>query len=122
MADMSSVGAGDGVAFLVAAGIMAEIIAKACSSPQTVEINAGSRAGTLMKWVRVGLVEGVVFVVIAAYIDPKHRKALLAGGALEAVITLGEYVHGKRSGLRNPAPGTEGQGGGPGGGRGMRWA
>lgn len=109
MADMTSVRAGDGIAFLVSAGIMAEIIAKACSSPQTLEINASTRAGTLWKWVNIGLVEGVLFVVLAAIIDKKHRNAILAGGALEAVITWAEYMHGKRSGLKNPGPGTEGQ-------------
>jgi hypothetical protein len=119
MADMASSRAGNGVAFLVSAGIMAEIIAKACSSPQTVEINAFSRAGTLMKWVNIGLVEGTLFVIAAAVIDPKHRKAILAGGLLEAAITLGEYLHGKQSGLKSAAPGTEDAGVGP--GRGGPW-
>lgn len=119
MADIASAQVGDGVAFLVAAGIMAEIIAKACSSPQTTEINIGQRGGTLMKWVNIGLVEGVLFIVIAAYVDKKHRTAILAGGALEAGITYAEYMYGKRCGLRNPAPGTEGQRDGF---RGLRWA
>jgi hypothetical protein len=117
MADMSSVNAGDGVAFLVAAGIMAEITAKACSSPQTVHINAGTRAATLMQWVNIGMVEGIAFILIAAYVDKKHRKAILAGGALEAVITYGEYLYAKRAGLASGGPGTEGQQGGRG-----RWA
>lgn len=97
------------MAFLVSAGIMAEIVAKACSSPQTAEINASTRAGTLMKWVHVGLAEGSVFVVAAAVFDPAHARPILIGGFAEAAITYGEYLHGKRSGLRNPGPGTEGQ-------------
>ena len=44
-----------GIAFLVGATLMADMIAKACSSPQTVETNAGRRASTAMKWANIGL-------------------------------------------------------------------
>ena len=58
MADFASPGTNsDGIAFLVSAGIVYEIIAAACSSPQTTEINAGTRADTLMKWVHIGLAQ-----------------------------------------------------------------
>lgn len=96
-----------GVAFLIAAGIMAEIIAKACSSPQTVEINAKRRAPTLMKWVMIGTIEGLALVVIAAICDEKYRGPILFGGFLEAVITWVEYAHGKSSGVKSMEPGTE---------------
>lgn len=96
-----------GVAFLVSAGIMAEIVAKACSSPQTLEINAQMRAPTLWKWVSVGLVEGTALVVVAAVVDRKYRTPILLGGAAELLITWLEYLHGKRSGLRSSLPGTE---------------
>ena len=57
MADLASAAkGGGGVAFLVSAGIVYEIIAAACSSPQTTEINAKSRSDTLMKWVNLGCV------------------------------------------------------------------
>ena len=62
----------NGVPFLVSAGIVYEIIAAACSSPQTTEINASTRADTLMKWVHIGLVQAGLFVVIAAAIDKRH--------------------------------------------------
>jgi hypothetical protein len=96
-----------GIAFLVSAGIMAEIIAKACSSPQTVEINADKRAPTLMKWVMIGLIEGALLVLIAACVDKKYRLPILLGGGLEAGITFAEYAHGKRAGLNSDMPGTE---------------
>lgn len=96
-----------GIAFLVSAGIMAEIIAKACSSPQTAELNAAKRAPTLMKWVNIGMVEGAVFVAAAAFFDRKHRVPIILGGAAEGIITYVEYVHGKRSGLGSCEPGTE---------------
>lgn len=99
--------AGQGVAFLVSAGIVAEIIAKACSSPQTTELNADKRAPTLMKWVLIGEAEAALFVAIAAIIDRRHRAAIIAGGIIEGVITFMEYQHGKAAGLASDQPGTE---------------
>lgn len=112
--------AADGVAFLVSAGIVYEIIAAACSSPQTAEINAHKRAGTLMKWVHLGLVQSALFVAAAAYIDRKRAPAYLAGGSAAAAIMYASYVHAKKAGLASAAPGTEdtpaGSGGQSGGG------
>jgi hypothetical protein len=99
--------AGWGIALLVSAGITYEIIAKDCSSPQTAEINAEKRAGTLMKWVHVGQVESVLFIAIAASIDKQHRIPILIGGILAMVITEGEYLHAMQSGLQNGGPMTE---------------
>jgi hypothetical protein len=99
-----------GIAFLVSAGIVAEIVAKACSSPQTTELNADKRAPTLMKWVHIGMAEAAFFVAAAAYFDRAHRVPILLGGIAEGVITYAEYVHGKRSGLASSAPATESYG------------
>ena len=96
-----------GVAFLVAAGIVYEIIAANCSSPQTTELNASTRAATLMKWVNIGVGQSVGFIAIAAYIDRKHAKAILAGGSIAAVIMYASYWHGRKAGLASSAPGTE---------------
>jgi uncharacterized membrane protein len=86
---------------------VAEIIAKACSSPQTTELNADSRAPTLMKWVNIGTVEAAVFVAIAAALDKPHRTPIILGGITEGVITYAEYLYGKQSGLANPGQPTE---------------
>jgi len=86
---------------------MSDLVAKACSSPQTTEINAGARAATLMKWVKVGIIEGAAFVTIAAILSPEAAGAFLAGGALEAVVTYAEYRHAKAAGLDSDEPGTE---------------
>jgi hypothetical protein len=98
---------GNGVAFLVAAGIVYEIIAAACSSPQTTEINADVRADTLMKWVHIGLVQSAAFIAIAVLIDPEDTVPILAGGGLAAGLMYGSYWHAKKAGLESSEPGTE---------------
>lgn len=98
---------GNGVAFLVSAGIVYEIIAAACSSPQTAEINAARRSGTLMKWVTIGECQAALFVGIAAYADPKRRIPILAGGILAGAIMHGCYWHANTAGLASVLEGTE---------------
>jgi hypothetical protein len=108
VADFASPGSNsDGIAFLVSAGIVYEIIAAACSSPQTAEINAHSRADTLMKWVKLGMLQAAAFVAIAAWIDRAHRKAIIAGGAVAGGLMWAQYQHALTSGLASDAPGTE---------------
>ena len=91
----------------MAAGIVYEIIAANCSSPQTTELNAAARAETLMKWVNLGVIQGAVFVAAASAFDPKHIKQYVAGGALAIAFMYGSYIHAKASGLANPGTPTE---------------
>lgn len=107
MAGVIGDGKGAGVAFLVSAGIVYEIIAAACSSPQTTEINAGTRADTLMKWVHLGIGQAAIFVALAAVIDPQHRKQIVLGGALAGALMYAQYAHAKKAGLASTQPGTE---------------
>jgi hypothetical protein len=97
----------DGIAFLVSAGIVYEIIAAACSSPQTTEINASSRADTLMKWVHIGLAQSAAFIFVAAYIDAKHRNAIIGGGVTAGALMYLQYRHARQAGLASNRPGTE---------------
>lgn len=106
MADLAAVGTDDPVTFMVSAGLVFEIIAAFCSSPQTAEINAGKRAGTLMKWVYLGLGASAVFVAIAAG-PMKGGKPAIFGGALAGAMLGAAYVYAKKSGLASSAPGTE---------------
>lgn len=98
---------GWGIAFLVSAGIVFEIIAYSCSSPQTTELNANTRAPTLMKWVHIGQVQSGVFLIIAAYLDPERSKPILLGGITAMGLSEGLYLYAKQSGLNNPGPPTE---------------
>lgn len=99
--------AGNGIAFLIGAASMAEFIAKACSSPQTLETNANKRAGTMWKWVNLGIIEGTLLVVISAVIDKRYATYILLGGAAEGLITYAEYFHAKQAGLASHEPETE---------------
>ncbi|HET7047870.1 MAG TPA: hypothetical protein VFI54_06320 [Solirubrobacteraceae bacterium] len=100
-------GESKGIAFLVSAGVMYEIIAAACSSPQTTELNANARAETLMKWVNIGVGQGILFVVIAAVYDRKDAIPILAGGTLAAILLYVQYVHARNAGLASGEPATE---------------
>lgn len=106
MADLGAIGSDDAVTFMVSAGLVFEIIAAFCSSPQTAEINAAKRAGTLMKWVYLGLGAAGVFVLIAA-VPMKGGRPAVYGGALAGGMLGGAYVYAKRCGLRNGGPSTE---------------
>lgn len=107
MADLTATHSGTGIAFLVSAGIVYEIIAAACSSPQTTEINAGSRANTLMKWVYIGLIQSAFFIGLAATFDRKNCKAIILGGATAGLLMWAQYVHARNAGLNSNEPGTE---------------
>jgi hypothetical protein len=98
---------GDGGTFLISAGIVYEIVAAACSSPQTAEINADKRADTLMKWVYLGLGQSALFIALAVMVEPSKAKPIIYGGSLAAGIMYGSYRYAMQSGLASVAPGTE---------------
>ena len=105
MADFEAGISGDAaLAFMVSGGLVYEIIAAACSSPQTTEINADTRADTLMKWVWIGLGQAAVFVAIAAYISDEPA-AVIGGGALGGGLMLAQYLHARQAGLASSACG-----------------
>lgn len=106
MADASLIGGDSAVTFMVSAGLVFEIIAAFCSSPQTAEINASTRAGTLMKWVKTGLGAAAVFVFIAAT-QMKGGWPAVYGGALAGAMLGVAYAYAKSSGLRHGGPSTE---------------
>lgn len=102
-----SSGASNGIAFLVSSGIVFEIIACMCSSPQTAELNAEKRAATLMKWVHIGQVTSIVFVAAAATMDKQHSAAIIAGGVSAMGLMEYMYLHARQAGLANAGPPTE---------------
>lgn len=95
------------VAFLVSAGLVYEVIAAACSSPQTLEVNAKIRAGTMVKWVNIGVAQAALFVGAAAVLDRENRWAILLGGTTAAALMYVQYMHAKRAGLASDEEPTE---------------
>lgn len=96
----------DAQTFMISAGLVFEVIAAFCSSPQTAELNAHARSKTLMKWVGLGLAVASGFVLIAATVLKGGAPALW-GGALAGASLGIAYVYAKNSGLRNGGPATE---------------
>lgn len=97
----------NGVAFLVSAGVVYEIMAAACSSPQTAELNAKKRAPTLMKWVHIGLAQSILFIGLAMLFDPKMAKPILVGGGLGGTLMYSQYWYARACGLNSDEEGTE---------------
>ncbi len=99
-------GASDAAVIAIYAALTYDIISATNSSPQTTEINAKARAGTLMKWVHLGLLQAAVFVGIGVALHPK-RWPPAVGGGLAGVLLYLQYAHAKESGLRSIDVGTE---------------
>lgn len=106
MADLAAMQSDDALTFMVSAGLVYEVVAAACSSPQTTEINAGKRSKTLMKWVGLGLLQAGALVGVAAVMSKRPGPAL-AGGVTAMVLMGVQYWHANEAGLKSSAPGTE---------------
>lgn len=99
------------VELAVYAAVMYDVIAAACSSPQTTEINASVRAESLMKWVHLGVLQGTLFVALGMATTTGKRWPPLLGGGLAAALMYASYYHAKKCGLENPGTPTETPGG-----------
>jgi hypothetical protein len=100
-------GGSPGIAILVSAAAAYDIIATINSSPQTAEINAKARAHTLMKWVNIGIIQALFFVILAAMADARNRAAILFSGTFACTIIYWQYLYALRMGLQSSQPGTE---------------
>jgi hypothetical protein len=94
------------IVIAVYAALAYDIIAAINSSPQTTEINAASRAPTLMKWVHLGLLQVALFTLLGAAFDTRRWPPLVGGGLASALLYV-QYVHAKNAGLESEEPGTE---------------
>lgn len=106
MADLTHMGESEAQTFMIAAGLVFEIIAAFCSSPQTAELNAKARSQTLMKWVGLGVLVSALFVGIAA-VYLHGGKPAIWGGGLAGVLIGVAYLHANQSGLASGAVPTE---------------
>jgi hypothetical protein len=100
-------GADDATVIGVSAAVVYDIISATNSSPQTTEINAPHRAESLMKWVKLGLVQAGVFIGIMTLAEPAGKKwRPLSGGGLAAVLLWFQYVYARNAGLAKVAGGA----------------
>jgi hypothetical protein len=92
------------------AALTYDIISATNSSPQTTEINASVRAESLMKWVKLGLLQAGLFVGIGVVLDKQRWPPILGAGLAGSLLWV-QYIHAKNCGLENPGPSTEVPGG-----------
>jgi hypothetical protein len=98
------------VTFGVFATLMYDVISATNSSPQTTEINAKTRADTLMKWVHLGIGQGFLLVGMGALLEARANRSPwppILGGGIAAAMLYAQYVHARNSGLQSSKPGTE---------------
>ena len=94
--------ADDAIAFGVAADLVYNIFSATNSSPQTTELFAGSRAGTLMKYVKLGGAQSAILVAIMAI---RGRSAWpILGGGLAGLMMWMMYSHALEAGQGKTAP------------------
>lgn len=111
MADVSSSGLNSNAALMaIYAALTYDIISATNSSPQTTEINASTRAQTLMKWVVIGLGQAAVFAILGIALEAKAGRSIwppALGAGLAGGLLWIQYVHARNAGLNSSAPGTE---------------
>lgn len=104
---------GKGAVWAILAGVWAtfalDVYSALNSSPQTTEINAPARAGTLMKWVLIGDLVAVGGGVAGSLVSKSLVPLAAAGGVAVGMHLL--YRHAKNTGLANGGPATETYGG-----------
>lgn len=100
------VGEDAAITVAVYAALTYDIISATNSSPQTTEINASARADTLMKWVKIGLLQAAFFGAVGVLLD-KRRWPPALGAGIAGVLLWFQYVHAKNAGLASSEPGTE---------------
>lgn len=94
------------VTFAVYAALTYDIISATNSSPQTTEINASTRAETLMKWVKLGLWQAALFAAVGTMLDRRRWPPALGAGVAGVLLWV-QYVHARNEGLKNGGPSTE---------------
>ncbi len=99
----------------VYAALTYDIISATNSSPQTTEINASVRAETLMKWVKIGLLQAAFFGIMGTVLEANRSGGVPWAPALGSGLAGGllwvQYEHAKECGIKNGGPSTEKYGG-----------
>jgi hypothetical protein len=82
------------------AALVFDVFSSTNSSPQTTELFARDRAGTLWKWIRIGAVVSIAFIALAVFTEygskREDKSAYLApvvGGVAALAIMWAMYSH-----------------------------
>jgi hypothetical protein len=101
---------GKGTTLAILVGVWAtfalDVFSTFTSSPQTTEINASTRADTLMKWVGIAAVVAVGGGLAGSLSSKRWIPLLVTGFVAFGMWQL--YEHAKKKGLASDAAGTEG--------------
>ena len=107
---MPEIGHNAATKFMISFMLVYDTMSTTNSSPQTTEINASVRAESLMKWVKLGLIQATIIAVFAAIIDDE-KWPIIAGAGVADVLLWVQYKHAKETGLKDGGPSTETLGG-----------
>lgn len=107
---MPDLGHNAAVKLMVSFMLIYDTMSTTNSSPQTTEINASVRAESLMKWVKLGLIQGSIVALLAALIDDEKWPIFLGAGIADILLWY-QYKHAKEEGINKPGPPTEKFGG-----------
>jgi hypothetical protein len=90
------VGGNRALEFGVYAALGYDVMSATNSSPQTTELFASDRSGTLMKWVHIGAVQGLALGAFGSYLEKSPWPFIGCASAL--LILYAEYRHADASG------------------------
>lgn len=88
------------------AALIFDIFSTTNSSPQTTQLFARERAGTLWKWVKIGALISVIFIALAVVTElktgdgdaKKNAGAIITGGFVSLAIMWWMYSHALKEG------------------------
>jgi hypothetical protein len=93
----------------VTSALVFDLVSEGCSSPQTAQINIGTREESLMKWVYISLALSAGFVGVGVMTSPKGRRwEPVVGGGLAMLIVWAQYSHARTAGLADLEAGLAG--------------
>ena len=98
---MALLGGSPGLQFGVYAALGYDVMSATNSSPQTTELFSKDRSSTLMKWVKIGAVQGLALGALGSYLEKSPWPII--GTTVALGIMWAEYVHADASG-KDPDP------------------
>jgi len=105
VADSAMSGTSRMIVVAISAELVYQLVGSNMSSPQTAELNAKARAGTISKWVTLTNVEAAAWIVFLCMLDGSLLPVV--GGGLAGVGMWLKYRYAIQSGLSSGGKPTE---------------